>query len=56
MRFFKAGTTVRIPEDEAAAMRLMAIAHRLKPQDSSDIEIEPRADETAPETEPDTLR
>ena len=56
MRFFKAGNFPRTPEDEAAAMRLTAIANRLKPQDSHYIEIDPIAAETASDTEPDTLQ
>ena len=56
MRFFKAGTATRTPEDEMAFARLTAIANRLKPQDSTFIEIEPVADEPAADTEPDTLQ
>ena len=56
MRFFKAGNSPRTPEDEVAAMRLTAIANRLKPQDSDCIEIEPIADEPTSDTEPDTLQ
>lgn len=56
MRFFKAGNNVRTPEDEVASMRLMAIANRLKPQDSINIEIDPIPEEPAAESEADTLQ
>jgi hypothetical protein len=56
MRFFKAGNSPRTPEDEVAAMRLTAIANRLKPQDSDCIQIDPIAAEPAPDPEPDTLQ
>ena len=56
MRFFKAGTAVRTPEDEMAFARLTAIANRLKPQDSTYIEIDPITDEPAADAEPDTLQ
>jgi len=56
MRLFKAGTAVRTPEDEIAFARLAAIANRLKPQDSSYIEIDAIPDEPASETDPDTLQ
>ena len=46
MRLFKAGTAVRTPEDEIAFARLAAIANRLKPQDSSYIEIDSIPDES----------
>ena len=56
MRFFKAGNNVRTPEDEIASMRLMAIANRLKPQDSINIEIDPILEEPAAESEAGTLQ
>jgi len=37
-------------------MRLMAIANRLKPQDSINIEIAPIPEEPAAESEADTLQ
>ena len=35
MRFFKADRTARSPEEEVAAMRLMAVANRSKAQSAS---------------------
>lgn len=56
MRFFKAGNNVRTPEDEVAAMRLMAISNRLKPQEPTFIQVEPIGSEPVADTEPDALQ
>ena len=56
MRFFKAGNNVRTPEDEVASMRLMAIANRLRPQASLNIEIDPIPEEAATESEAGPLQ